>query len=76
MKTGTGPGDYKQAVAMGVCSSRVDVAQGGGLFLQVPSEKPSPNVKGIIGGGEITQKAITVFSPPLGADFSPADTKI
>lgn len=33
MKTETGPGDYKQAVAIGVCSSYVDVAQDGGLFL-------------------------------------------
>lgn len=38
MKTDMGPGDYKQAVAIGVCSSHVDGAQDGGLFLQVPSK--------------------------------------
>lgn len=38
MKTEVGPGDYKQAVAIGVGSSHADVAQDGGLFLQVPSK--------------------------------------
>lgn len=38
MKTETGPGDYKQAVADEVCSSHVDVAQDAGLFLRVLSK--------------------------------------
>lgn len=38
MKTETGPGDYKQAVADEVCSFHVDVAQDAGLFLRVLSK--------------------------------------
>ena len=41
MKTETGPGDYKQAVAVEVCSARVDIAQDTGLFLQVLSKTHS-----------------------------------
>lgn len=33
MKTETGPGDYKQAVAIEVCYSNVDAGQDAGLFL-------------------------------------------